>query len=178
LDSIDGPGFESKAVTVLEGAKAGAAVVVSNVALKFDVAPLPPEKKTRAIAGADDKDTAADDDEDAPKRASRAPKKAAKVDDEDGSAGDTRLVDSGKAGKSATFQDDEDPYAAQNKKKFVNDEDVPLTERGWFWPTVIGGSVAGVAVLTAGTLTTLVAVGVLPDPRPASGASISITLPK
>ena len=53
-----------------------------------------------------------------------------------------------------------------------------MTEQPWFLPTVIGASVVGVVALAAGTGVGLVAFKVIPDPRAASGAQVSVKLPE
>jgi hypothetical protein len=133
---------------LIEGAKAGAAVEVSAVTVKYDVK-VSKEQSAREVRGADD-GVDADDDE-----------------------GGERTVKEAKSGTRKTIEEDKDPYV----KSTEVDPDAPFTEQPWFMPTVIGASVVGAVVLLAGTGVGLVAAGVIPDPRPASGAQVDVSFP-
>ena len=52
-----------------------------------------------------------------------------------------------------------------------------MTEQPWFLPTAITAGVVGVVAIAAGTGVALIAFKVIPDPRPATGAQVSVTLP-
>lgn len=146
--------------TLIAGAKAGAGVRVAEAKLRYDVTPLKEPARSRVV------------DDDKPKTASGDEPPAAVGDDDDG-----RALSSGRSGKSARLDDDKDPYQGDVKIPDEIDPDAPITEQPWFWPVVLGGGAAGVVVLAGGTAVTLVALGVLPDPRPASGGDVHLVLP-
>ncbi|MBI1945780.1 MAG: PEGA domain-containing protein [Deltaproteobacteria bacterium] len=151
--------FGSAAVaTLIAGAKAGAGVRIAEAKLRYDVTPLKEPTRTRVV------------DDDKPKTASGD--EPAAGDDDDG-----RALSSGRSGKSARLDDEKDPYKDKVKIPDEVDPDAPLTEQPWFWPAVLGGGAAGAVVLASGTAVTLVALGVLPDPRPASGGDVRLVLP-
>lgn len=154
--------FAAAPVAVLvPGAKAGAGVRVAEAKLRYDVTPLKESARSRVV----------DDDKKKPKGDEDA---AGSGGDED----DGRVVSAGKSGKSARLDDDKDPYKTPDDKLPEEiDPDAPLTEQPWFWPTVIGGGATGALVLAGGTVVTLVALKILPDPRPASGAEVRLVLP-
>ena len=58
-----------------------------------------------------------------------------------------------------------------------NDDDVPLTAQGWFFPSVVTASIVGAVALLAGTGVALVGFGVIADPRQAAGAQVNVTVP-
>lgn len=155
--------FTANPVAVLvPGAKAGAGVRVAEAKLRYEVTPLKEPARSRVV----------DEDKPKPPADGDAPVAVA-GDDEDG-----RVLSAGKTGgKSARLDDDKDPYRVDDKIPDEPDPDAPLTEQPWFWPTVIGGGAAGVVVLAGGTAVTLVALKILPDPRPASGAEVRLVLP-
>lgn len=142
--------------TLLEGAKAGAAVETATVALRYDVRAARERPRSRLVTGGDKGDRG-----------------DAELDD------DSRTVlSAGKSGKRQRLDDEEDPYA--NRKApddAVPDPDAPLTEQGWFWPTVLGGGAAAAVVISGATVIGLIGAGVLPDPRPANGGQVTVTLP-
>ncbi|OGQ21047.1 MAG: hypothetical protein A2138_13970 [Deltaproteobacteria bacterium RBG_16_71_12] len=144
--------------TLVAGAKAGAGVRVAEAKLRYDVTPLKEPARSRVVD--DDKPKTAKGDDAPP------------GDDDDG-----RALASGSSGKSARLDDEKDPYRDQVKIPDEPDPDAPITEQPWFWPAVIGGGAAGAVVLAGGTAVTLVALGVLPDPRPASGGDVHLVLP-
>lgn len=151
--------FGSAAVAVLvAGAKAGAGVRVAEAKLRYDVTPLKEPARSRVV----------DDDK---------PKTARADDTPPGDEDDGRALSTGSSGKSARLDDDKDPYKAGDKIPDEIDPDAPMTEQPWFWPTMLAGGAAGVVMLAGGTAVTLVAVGILPDPRPASGGEVRLVLP-
>ena len=86
----------------------------------------------------------------------------------------------GSGGRTKSLRDDEDPFAGGEpvvRRSELLEEDVPLTSQPWFWPTAIGGGVAGTLVLIGGTALGLVAAGVLPDPRPNGGLTVKVEVP-
>lgn len=134
---------------LIDGARAGAGVSVSEVAARFAVKasrdlPAP----GREVVGV------ADDDED---------------------AGD-RSVAVSKTGTRKSLDEDNDPYADKPEDKVVA-EDAPITEQPWFMPAVITASVVGGVVVLGATGAILVGTGVLPDPRPADGAQVTVRFP-
>lgn len=97
-----------------------------------------------------------------------------RVGDDDEDEGDERKVVENKTGTRRTLEEKKDRLSDTP----TLDEDAPFSEQRWFLPTVIGASVIGVAAIAAGTGVALVAFKVIPDPRPASGAQISVKLPE
>lgn len=156
--------FAAAPVAVLvPGAKAGAGVRVAEAKLRYDVTPLKEPARSRVV----------DEDKPKPKGDDDTPPPPGPGEEDDG-----RVVSAGRSGKSARIDDDKDPYKTpEDKVPEEIDPDAPLTEQPWFWPTVIGGGAAGVVVLAGGTAVTLVALKILPDPRPAAGAEVRLVLP-
>lgn len=142
----------SPIATLIDGAKAGAAAEMSQVALRFDVRAVKERPSSRLV--------------DKPK--------GAEGEDEDGRS----VLSAGKTGTRQRIEDESDPYANKDKEPEVVDPEAPLTEQPWFWPTVIGGGAGALVLLGTGTYMGLVATKVLPDPRPASGASITVVIPQ
>lgn len=137
--------------TLLEGAKAGAAVETTTVALRYDVRAARERPRSRLVTG---------------------DKGDAEIDDE------RTVLSAGKSGKRQRLDDEEDPYANRKAPEdAVPDPDAPLTEQGWFWPTVLGGGAAAAVVISGATVIGLIGAGVLPDPRPANGGQVTVTLP-
>jgi hypothetical protein len=158
LASADEPGLAEADETesLLEGARAGAAVTTAEVEFKYSVKAGKESGPSRPVAGIKDDER----------------------DDADDEEGGERSVAESKSGSRKKLDADDDPYARRSSDKGRVDEDGALTDQGWFMPTMITvGVVAGVGVL-AGTGAALIAAGVVPDPRPASGASVSIVLPQ
>lgn len=153
------PDASAPIATLVEGAKAGATAEMSQVALRFDVKAAKERPASRLV--------------DKPKGADGGAGGAEGPDDEDSRA----VLSAGATGKRQRIEDDDNPYGNKEPDP-VEDPDAPITEQGWFWPTVVGGGIAAVAVVGTGTYVGLVAAKVLPDPRPASGASITVTLPQ
>jgi tetratricopeptide (TPR) repeat protein len=139
---------------LVEGARAGAAVTVAEVEFKYNVKISKDTPASRAVSGGDDDEERA----------------TASDDDGDGE----RAVTESKGGSRKTL-DNDDPYAA-NSDDAVVDED-SLTAQPWFVPTMVVVGVVGAGVLLGGTGAALIGFGVLPDPRPADGAEVSVTLP-
>jgi hypothetical protein len=141
---------ESEAL--IEGARAGAAVTVAEVEFKYNVKVSREPPASRRV-GADE-----------PER-------------DDGEEDGDRVVAEGRSGSRKKIDADDDPYANRKEDNAgVVAEDGPLTAQPWFMPTMIAvGVVGGVGVL-AGTGAILVGAGVLPDPRPADGAAVNITV--
>lgn len=137
---------------LIEGARAGEGVTVTEVAVKYDVKISKEPTASRKVAG----DTETEPDETNP-------------DDPDAE----RKVTESKSGTRKQLDEERDPYS---KDGDVVGEDAPFTEQGWFLPTVIVGSIVGVAALLAGTGVGLVAAGVIPDPRPSAGAQVNVTV--
>lgn len=154
----DGKLDSAPIAVLIEGARAGAAVETATIALRYDVRAAKERPASRVVT--DDKPKDAD--------------AAAEIDDDSRS-----VLSAGKSGTRKRMDDDDDPYANKDSKKDeVADPDAPLTEQGWFWPTVIGGGAGALALIAGGTYLTLVGADVLPDPRPASGAEIHVALPQ
>lgn len=63
------------------------------------------------------------------------------------------------------------------RSEFVQ-EDIPLTEQAWFWPTAIAGGVVGALVLAGGGVGGLMLGGILPDPRERAGMQVNVELPE
>jgi hypothetical protein len=138
---------ESEAL--IEGANAGSAVTLAEVNLRFEV-----------------------------KKSGNLPV-ASRVGDDDGDGdgdGDERAVVETKSGRRRSLEEKKDRLGSGPSTSTV-DEDAPLTEQPWFLPTAITAGVVGVAAIAAGTGVALVAFKVIPDPRPATGAQVSVTLP-
>jgi hypothetical protein len=135
---------------LIEGANAGTGITMAEVTMRFEV------RKTGnlAVASRDVRDD--DDDEDGGERAIANSNSGSRrrLDDKSDRLGRDRSADNGGV-----------------------DEDAPFTEQPWFLPTVITAGVVGVAALAAGTTVGLIAFKVIPDPRPANGAQVSVTLP-
>lgn len=148
----------SPVAVLIPGAKAGAAVRVAEAKLRYEVTPLKEPARSRVV----------DDDK---------PKTAAADEPTGGDEDDGRAVSSGRSGKSARLDDDKDPYKDKVSIPDDPDPDAPITEQPWFWPVVLGGGAAGVVALAGGTTVTLVALGVLPDPRPAHGGEVHLVFP-
>ena len=146
-----------QAIALVEGARAGATAEVTEMKVRYDVrvSKAPP----RSRLGDDD------DDADDKKPATSA------LDDE----GDRSVV-SGKSGTRKRLDGDSDRLT--EKPKESADPDAPITEQAWFMPTVIAGGIAAGIALLGGTGVALVAVGVLPDPRPTGGAEVNVLLPQ
>ncbi len=141
---------------LIAGARAGAGVQVSELTLKYDVKISKDAPAAREVRGIDDSEE-------------RAP-------DEDGD----RAIAEGKSGSRKTLDEEKDPYAGRGSvgtSAAEVDGDAPLTEQGWFMPTVITGVVVGVVAVLAGTSVALVGFGVIPDPRAAAGAQVNVALP-
>jgi hypothetical protein len=141
---------------LVEGARAGAAVTVAEVDLKYNVKVSKDAPAARAVSGGDD------DDED----------RVANTDDGDGDG--ERAVSESKRGSRKTL-DNDDPYAKEDPAELG--DDAPLTAQPWFVPTMVAVGVVGAGVILGGTGAALIGFGVLPDPRPADGAEVSIRLP-
>jgi hypothetical protein len=151
----DGEGLDDADAdeTLIEGARAGAAVTVAEVEFKYNVKPSRADTSSRRVGGGDDD-----------------------LSDGGDESGDDRVVAESKTGSRKRI-DNDDPYANTNDTSRTVDEDAPVTSQPWFMPTMVTlGVVGGVGVL-AGTGAILVATGVLADPRPANGASVNVTLP-
>jgi len=132
---------------LIEGANAGAAVTLAEVGLRFEV-----------------------------KKSGNLPVASRVGDDDDGDGDDERAVVETKSGTRRSLEEKKDRLSAGPSTTTV-EEDAPLTEQPWFLPTAITAGVVGVAAIAAGTGVALVAFKVIPDPRPATGAQVSVTLP-
>jgi hypothetical protein len=141
--------------SLIEGARAGAAVTVAEVEFKYNVRVSREPPASRRVAADDEVERGEGDT------------------DEEGD----RVVAEGKSGSRKTLDADDDPYANRKAAGNVVDDDAPLTARTWFMPTMIAVGVLGGVGVLAGTGAALVGAGVLPDPRPADGAAVRITLP-
>lgn len=132
---------------LIEGANAGVGVTMSEPTMRFEVKPSG-NLPTREVRGDDDEE------------------------------GGERTVVEGKSGKRRQLEDKGDRLS-DKKKTTVDDvpEDAPMTEQPWFLPTAITAGVVGVVAIAAGTGVALIAFKVIPDPRPATGAQVSVTLP-
>ncbi len=138
------------AVLLIDGARAGAGASMTEVAMKFQVkASRDLPAPGREVVGVD-------------------------ADDED----EDRSVAVGKTGTRKSLDDGKDRYSSNNDDdKKVLAEDAGMTEQPWFMPTVVTASIVGGLVILGGTGALLVAAGVLPDVRPASGAQVTVTMP-
>jgi hypothetical protein len=132
---------------LIEGANAGAGVTMSEPTVRFEVKPSG-NLPTREVRGDDDEE-----------------------------GGERNVVES-KSGKRRSLEDKGDRLS-DKRKTSIDDvaEDAPITEQPWFLPTAITAGVVGVVAVAAGTGVALVAFKVIPDPRPATGAQVSVTLP-
>lgn len=101
------------------------------------------------------------------------------IEQADGDEDESRTVlSAGKSGKRKRLDDEDDPYVNRDGGKDAPlDPDAPITSQPWFLPAVIGGGAAAVVLLGGITTVTLVGLKVLPDPRPANGGTVSVTLP-
>jgi hypothetical protein len=99
---------------------------------------------------------------------------ASRVGDDDDA--DDRAVVENKSGTRRSLEEKKDRMASSKPSETV-DEDASVTDQPWFLPVVISASVVGVGALAAGTGAALIAFKVIPDPRPATGAQVSVTLP-
>ena len=135
---------------LIAGANAGAGVQVSELAVRYDVKISKDAPTTRDVRGVDDERT-----------------------DEDGGE---RTVAESKSGSRKRLDEEKDPYANRGTPDVV-DEDTPMTEQGWFLPTVITAGVVGALAVIAGTGVALVGFGVVPDPRAAAGAQVNVAVP-
>jgi tetratricopeptide (TPR) repeat protein len=147
---------------LLEGVKAGAAVEVAEVAMRYDVKATPRKPRGRRVVG------------------DAEPEAGEEIEGTAGpiGAGGRAVLAAGGSGATKSMRDDEeDPLERREKKRsdFVAEEDAPLTEQIWFWPTVIGGGVAGALALTGGTVIGLVALDILPDPRERTGMQVTVS---
>ncbi len=141
---------------LIEGARAGAGVQVTEITVKYDVK-VSKESLASRVGGDDEDD--------------KAEANVGNTDDD----GDRKIAE-GKSGTRKTL-DNDDPYANKDGGDGDVDADAPITDQPWFLPTVVvGGIVAAVAVL-AGTGVGLVAAGVIPDPRPAAGVQVNVSVP-
>jgi hypothetical protein len=100
---------------------------------------------------------------------------ASRVGDDDDDDGERAVVET-KSGTRRSLEEKKDRLSAAPSTDTV-DEDAPFTEQPWFLPTAITAGVVGVAAIAAGTGVALVAFRVIPDPRPATGAQVSVSLP-
>ncbi len=139
-----------KSEALIEGAAAGTGITMADVTMRFEV------KKSGNLPVAS-RDVRDDDDEDGGER------KIA-----DNNSGSRRRLDD----KSDRLRD-----RSNDNSGGVVDEDAPITEQPWFLPTAITAGVVGVAAIAAGTAVGLVALKVIPDPRPANGAQVTVNLP-
>ncbi len=136
---------------LIEGARAGAGVTTSEVTAKFQVkASRDMPTPGREVVGVDD-------------------------DEEDSD----RSVAVSKTGTRKSIDEGRDRYSSNedDKKAGIVAEDAPITDQPWFVPVVVSASIVGGLVVLGGTGALLVATGVLPDPRPADGAQVTVTLP-
>jgi hypothetical protein len=156
LASAEEPGLADadEGESLIDGARAGAAVTVAEVEFKYNVKVSKDAPPSRSVAGSDDDER-----------------------DDGAEEGGERSVAEGKSGSRKTLDADEDPYANRKKDDGAVAEDGAMTDQAWFMPTMITVGVVGAVGVLAGTGAALVGFGVLPDPRPADGASVSITLP-
>jgi hypothetical protein len=151
---LGGEGTDVFVGELIPGVKAGAAAPVAEVAIRFDA---PQETRTRT------------------RRRSRL--------NPDGDEEERRVLSGGRSRTSSLKDDDvESGLRAQEEKKkrprLATDEDIPLTEQAWFWPTVIGGGVASAVAIGGITYAGLVAGEILPDPRPRNGARVVLVIPE
>jgi hypothetical protein len=155
LATADAPAVQDadEEEALIEGARAGAAVTVSEVALKYNVK-VSKETTSRKVGDDDDDDDRAAESD---------------GDGERGVAENTR-------GSRKTLDGDKDPYARTSSDE-ASAEDGSLTSQPWFMPTMITVGVVGAVALVGGTAAALIGFGVVPDPRPADGAQVNITLP-
>lgn len=91
--------------------------------------------------------------------------------------GDDRAVVETKSGTRRSLEEKKERMASTMPSETV-DEDAAVTAQPWFLPVVITASVIGVGALATGAGVALVAFKVIPDPRPATGAQVSVTLPE
>ncbi|MDP2342464.1 MAG: PEGA domain-containing protein [Deltaproteobacteria bacterium] len=139
---------------LIAGANAGAGVTVSELAIKYDVKVSKDAPASREVRGVDDGEE-------------RAP-------DEDAE----RTVAESKAGSRKRLDEEKDPYAGRGSASETEiDEDTPMTEQGWFLPTVVTAGIVGAVAVLAGTGFALVGFGVIPDPRAAAGAQVNVAVP-
>jgi hypothetical protein len=115
-------------------------------------------------------------------RSGRGGRQLASSGSKKGSDADRNLLSGGgKSGRASLMDEEKDPYedpVREEKKPELLDEDVPLTQQAWFWPTVIGGGVAGGVALLGGLGAGGIAMGIFPNPFPRSGVSVSVDLPQ
>ncbi len=138
---------------LIEGARAGAGVQVTELAIKYDVKVSKDAPNARAVTGADDdEEKATDEDPDA-----------------------ERTVAESKTGKRKRLDEEKDRYSSKDDGEV--DEDASFTSQPWFLPVVIGGGVVAAVVVLGATGAGLVAGGVIPDPRPANGAQVVVSVP-
>jgi hypothetical protein len=158
LATADAPAVQDadEEEALIEGARAGAAVTVAEVALKYNVK-VSKESTSRKVGGDDDDDDVA-------------------AGDGDGEGDGERGVAENTRGSRKTLDGDKDPYARTSSDE-ASAEDGSLTSQPWFMPTMITVGVVGAVALVGGTAAALIGFGVVPDPRPADGAQVSITLP-
>ncbi|MBM4279760.1 MAG: hypothetical protein FJ137_03100 [Deltaproteobacteria bacterium] len=138
---------------LIEDARAGAAVTVAAVEFKYNVKISKDAPAARKVAADDEVERDDGDDE-----------------------GGERVVAEARSGSRRSIDGDEEVDGGRRSDGSV-DEDAPLTAQPWFVPTMIVVGVAGSVGVLAGTGAALVGAGVLPDPRPADGAALRITLP-
>jgi hypothetical protein len=156
-DKPDPRAFGTGAIaSLLEGAKVGSALATQTVALRYDVRASRERAPSRVVT-----DEKKPDDDDLV---------------EEGEGG-RQVLSAGKRGTRKRIEDEDDPYRSRRAPEVVDDPDAPITEQAWFWPTVIGGGAAAALVISTATVAGLVAAKVLPDPRPANGAQVTIVLP-
>jgi hypothetical protein len=149
----------AKEAPLLEGVAVGAGAKVAEVAMRYEFTPAPKEKRSRVTGEADEEEPAA---------VAAAPA---------GEEGGRAIAGSGSSGRRATLRDEESRFGDQPVPvEDMAEDEVPLSQQAWFWPTVIGASAGGALVLLAGGVVGAVALGF--DPRPTGGAEVSLVLPE
>lgn len=161
LYAADSPpgSFASSPIDVLiDGATTAASAEMRTVTMRYDVKVSREREGSRLIGG--DKAPVAEEDGD-------------EADDDSRS-----VLSAGKSGKRKRLEDEDDPYLDSRRGGASSvDPDAPVTQQPWFMPVVIGGGAVAVVVLGGATVVSLVALKVLPDPRPAGGGTVTVNLP-
>jgi hypothetical protein len=133
----------------LDGAKAGDALKVAEMKMRYDVKAAAAERTSSRVLGSPDK----------------------------GPGEGRSVLEGGSSGTRQRIDDEDDPYAEKKVVVEPVDPEAPITEQGWFWPVVVSGVVVVLVAAVAVTVPALVAFKVLPDPRPAEKGEVHVTVP-
>lgn len=144
---------------LVPGVKAASSLEVAEVTLRYDVKAAPKAPRGSRVLGKKDEPT----------------------DDQVGLGGDggRSILSAGDKGSRLSMRDDsKDKLGGRRdarKSDFVQ-EDVPLMEQAWFWPTAIAGGVVGGLLVVGGLAGGLLATDIIPRER--TGMQVNVELPE